>query len=34
MISDLLIAASMHNIPAVLFRDTPEGQEWMNRHGS
>jgi uncharacterized protein YPO0396 len=24
----------IRNIPAVLFRDTPEGQEWMNRHGS
>ena len=24
----------IRNIPAVLFRDSPEGKEWMNRHGS
>lgn len=24
----------IRNIPAILFRDTPEGREWMNKHGS
>lgn len=24
----------IRNIPAVLFRDSPEGKEWMNKHGS
>lgn len=24
----------VRNIPAVLFRDSPEGKEWMNKHGS
>ncbi|MFC5456240.1 SbcC/MukB-like Walker B domain-containing protein [Prosthecobacter fluviatilis] len=24
----------IRNIPAVLFRDTPEGREWMDKHGS
>ncbi|WP_395717502.1 SbcC/MukB-like Walker B domain-containing protein [Prosthecobacter sp.] len=24
----------IRNIPAVLFRDTPEGKAWMNKHGS
>lgn len=24
----------IRNIPAILFRDSPEGKEWMNKHGS